>query len=240
MPPLEEALALARAAGLKGRTAHCLAAIAAALAEAGDTQRARMLLDEGQELARTAQDRYVQLWAGLISGWVAIADGHLEEADTHFREILDRATRSGSAPAPVTLLGLGQVCLLQGDLEQAQELHRRALIQVQETEPGGMTMADALLDTACVEEVAGRHARAQRLLGANETWYDAHGGAGRVWRPTTRNPLKRGLLPAPPLPTDPLLMQERAEGQGMSLDEAVAFALEAPDLSPREASPANA
>jgi hypothetical protein len=92
-------------------------------------------------------------------------------------------------------------------------------------------MADVLLDTACVEWVAGRHARAQRLLGANEAWYDAHGGVGRVWRPTTRNPLKRGLVPVPPVPSDPLLLQARAEGRAMSLDEAVTFALEPLDTS---------
>jgi non-specific serine/threonine protein kinase len=236
LPPLEEGLAVARAAGLAGRTAHGLAATAAAIAEAGDTRRARVLLDEAQALARAAEDQYVQLWAGLISGWVAIADGHLEEADADFRNALHAAARAGSAPAPVTFLGLGQVCLLRGDLAQAEDLHRRALLQVQETEPGGMTMADALLDTACVEAAAGRHARAQRLLGANEAWYNAHGGSGRVWRPTTRNPLKVGLAPIPPLPADPRLMRERAEGRGMSLDEAVAFALEPVDASPNAVS----
>jgi hypothetical protein len=116
-------------------------------------------------------------------GWVAIADGHLAEADAHFRKVLDAAVHARRAHLrPVTYLGLGQVCLLKGDFDEAQELHRRALIQVLETEPGGMTMADTLLDAACVDTVAGRHARAQRLLGANETWYDAHGGVGRVWR----------------------------------------------------------
>jgi hypothetical protein len=187
-----------------------------------------VLLEQAAELARAAQDQYVYLWAALISGWVAIADSHLDEADAHFRSVLDVAVRARSAPAPVTLLGLGQVRLLKGDLNEAQELHRRALIQVLETEPGGMTMADALLDTACVETVAGRDARAQRLLGANESWYDAHGGVGRVWRPTTRNPLKRGLVEVPSPPTDPRLIQERAEGRAMSLDQAVAFALEQP------------
>jgi hypothetical protein len=172
------------------------------------------------------------LWADLVCGWVAIADGHLEEAESCFRKVLDAAVRARSAPAPVTFLGLGQVYLLKGDLDEAQELHRRALVQVRETEPGGMTMADALLDAACVETIAGRHARAQRLLGANETWYDAHGGAGRVWRPTTRNPLKRGVVPVPPLPADPHLMQERVEGRAMSLDEAVAFALGQPVYGP--------
>jgi hypothetical protein len=129
------------------------------------------------------------------------------------------------------LLALGQVCLRRGDLEEARALHRRALIRVQEAEPSGMTMADALVDVACVEEAAGQHEQAQRLLGANEAWYAAHGGAGRVWRPYTRNPLKHGLVPLPSIPTDPSLVKARAEGRAMSLDEAVTFALESIDSS---------
>jgi non-specific serine/threonine protein kinase len=225
MSVLDEALAVARTAGLKGRAAQSLAAKAVALAEAGDSPKARPLLDEARALALDAQDHYVQFLTEMVCGWVAIAEGRLEEADAHFRGVIDRASRSGGAPVPVTLLALGQVCLLRGDLAQSEDLHRRALILVREMEPGGMTMAATLLDTACVEAAAGRAARAQRLLGAHEAWYEAHGGAGRVWRPHTRNGLKRGLVPVPPVPTDPLLMHERAEGRRLSLDEAVAFAL---------------
>jgi hypothetical protein len=163
-------------------------------------------------------------------GWLAIAEGRLEDAEAHFRAVWT-PSNWGSAPAPVLYLMLAHVCLLQGDVEQARIIDCQALVRLQESEPGGRTMADALLDLACVEAVAGCDVRAQRLCGANEAWNAAHGGAGQVWRPHTRSPLKRGLVPVPPLPTDPALLQARAEGRAMSLDEAVAFALESLEKS---------
>ena len=69
--------------------------------------------------------------------------------------------------------------LLRGDVAQARALHHQALVQLQEHEPGGLTMADALVEMACVEAGAGLDDRAQRLLGANDVWYAAHGGTVR-------------------------------------------------------------
>jgi tetratricopeptide (TPR) repeat protein len=228
---LEEAVALSRAASATSYMATHLAFLAAAVAEVGDLQRARALLEEGDVLARAANNPWSRQMIDNQLGWLAIAEGRLDDADTSFRALLNPSARRGSEPIPVGLVALGQVSLLRGDVEQARALHRRALIQIQEAEHDGTMLADALVDMACVEAVAGRHERAQRLLGANETWYAAHGGAGRLWRPSTRNPQKRGLVPIPPMPTDPLLMRARVEGRGMSLDQAVALALKPVDPS---------
>jgi predicted ATPase len=222
---LEEAVALSSTAGIKEQVAERLALLATALVEAGDLQRARVLLDEAERLTRT-ESRVRQRVIAAHLGWLAIAEGRLEEAEARFRGART-PSNWGSAPAPVLILALAHVRLLQGDVEQARVIDLEALVRLQESEPGGRTMADALVDLACVEEVAGMHEKAQRLLGANEAWYAAHGGAGQVWRPFTRSPLKRGLVPVPPVPTDPYLLKARAEGRAMSLDEAAALALEA-------------
>jgi non-specific serine/threonine protein kinase len=211
--------------------AQQLAMLGAATAEAGNLEHARALLDEGDALARAARDPWNRVLVQHQLGWLAIAEGHPEDAESHFRVGLNPDTRLGSAPLPITLLALCQVRLILGDLEQARALSRQALVQVQETEPGGMTMADALVEVAGVEAAFDRPDRAQRLLGANEAWYAAHGGTGRVWRPSTRNPLKLGQMPIPPVPSDAVLLKERAVGRTMSLDEAVAFALESVDSS---------
>src|SRR5262249_10842147 len=142
--------------------------------------------------------------------WSAIAEGRLDDAESQLRKAAG-PSHWGSAPAPVVLLALGHVCLMRGDLDKARVVYRRAVLRVQDAEPGGMTRVDALLDMAGAEDVAGLFERAQRLIGANEAWYAAHGGAGRVWRPYTRNPLKRGLVPIPPAPTDPALVKARSE-----------------------------
>jgi len=226
MAVLEEALATARAADLAGRVAGVLELLGAAAAEAGDVQRTHVLLDEGQRLARAASNPGIEREIDLQLGWLAIAEERLDDAESHFRKA-DAPSRWGSSPPPVVILALGHVYLLRSNLERAREVYRRGLLRVREAEPGGMTMADALLDTACAEAAAGFHDRAQRLIGANESWYAAHGGAGRVWRPFTRNPLKRGLVPIPSVPTERGLVQARTEGRAMTLDDAVEFALEA-------------
>jgi hypothetical protein len=87
-------------------------------------------------------------------------------------------------------------------------------------------LADALTYMASANWAAGLDAAAQRLLGANEAWHAAHGGPGRTWSPNARSPLKRGLVPMPPMPSDASLLRARAEGRYMTLDEAVAYALE--------------
>jgi non-specific serine/threonine protein kinase len=225
---LEEGLAVARAADLDVRVTHQLALLGAVAIESGDFQRAGTLLNEGDRLARRSNDMGSQRTIDAQFGWLAIAEGRLEEAESRFHKA-SAPSNWGSAPAPVVLLALGNVYLLQGDLEQARTVYRRALRRVQEAEPGGMTMADALLDMACAEEAAGFHERAQRLIGASERWYSARGEAGRVWRPFTRNPLKRGLVPIPPMPHDQALVHARMAGRAMTLEDAVEFGLDEAD-----------
>ena len=77
---------------------------------------------------------------------------------------------------------------------------------------------------ACVDAADGLHERAQRLLGANEAWFAARGPVARRWWPN--DPMRRGLVPVPPAPVNPLLIQAREQGRLMSLDRAVAYALE--------------
>jgi predicted ATPase len=229
---LEEGVELARAAGGNNGLALHLAYLGAAAAEAGDLERARALLEEGDTLAREPlhpPGAFVsRLPIDAQLGWLAVADGRLDDAELHF------AADAGSVYGlrPWALLALGHVRLLQGDLAQARALHCRALVQVREFEPGGSTMADALLYMASVEEAAGLHERAQHLLGANEAWHAAHGGAGQMWRPWTWTLLQARLVQLPPAPTDPLLARARAEGRRMNLDQAVAFALQTVDAPP--------
>src|SRR5207302_715599 len=65
-----------------------------------------------------------------------------------------------------------------------------------------------------------------RLLGACEAWHATRGGAQRVWLAVTHGPLKRGLVEVPPVPVDPVLLQARERGRAMSLEDAVAWAVQ--------------
>ena len=227
---LEEGLALAQAAGAKGVEARHLAFLGAATADAGDLDHARILLDECDALARTAGDAWSRMTTITQLGWLAIAEGRLDDAESHFQKLLDLGSGWAGYHDVPGLIGLGQVALRRGDPERARALYRRLLVDVREFS-GSLVLAIALIYTASVEAVAGLDERAQRLMGACEAWHSARGGVW-IWAANLRGPLTRGLVETPAIPTDERLAQARANGRAMSLDEAVTYALEPAEVSP--------
>jgi hypothetical protein len=157
---------------------------------------------------------------------LAIAEDQLDDAESHFKTLLDLGARLGNPRYSPAVLGLGVVRLRRGDTQQARVLYRRLLSDHWETSPDSALAANTLAYLAAVEDADGLHERAHRLLGASEGWHAVRGPAGRRWWPNLRGPLLRGLVPVPPVPVDPHLVQAREEGWLMSLDAAVAYALE--------------
>ena len=222
---LEEGLAAARAADDTGLAARYLGLLAAAAAETGDIPRARAFLDEASAAGGSARQTN-KVTASAQRGWLAVAEDRLGDAESHFQSLLKLGARRGNPHYSPAVLGLGVVCLRRGDTHQARVLYRRLLSHHWETSPDSALVPNMFAYLAAVEAADGLHERAQRLLGANEGWYAARGPAGRRWWPNLRGPLLRGLVPVPPMPLDPRLVQAREEGRLMSLDEAVAYALE--------------
>jgi hypothetical protein len=221
---LEEGLAAARAADDTGLVARYLSLQGAAAAETGDVARARALLDEARVGGRAAPHDMVTTSAQL--GWLAIAEDRLDDAESHFKTLLDMGARLGNPHYSPAVLGLGVVCLRRGDTQQARLLYRRLLSSHWETSPDSALAANTLAYLAAVEAADGLHERAHRLVGASEGWHAARGPAGRRWWPNLRGPLLRGLVPVPPAPVDPHLVEAREEGRLMSFEGAVAYALE--------------
>jgi len=222
---LEQGLAFARAAGADSEAGMLLAFLATAAAEAGELQRAGVLLEEGAALGRRSGDAFGWVQPLYQLGWLAVVEGRLVDAEAHFQHALQLAEGIGYAAAlGFALIGLGQVALRRGRLDESRAHHREGLIALRES--GGAYLASALVYLAALEEAAGSHDRAQRLLGASEAWHAARGGAQRTWLPVTHSPLKRGLVPVPPVPTDATLARARDEGRAMPLDQAVAWALQ--------------
>jgi hypothetical protein len=194
-------------------------------------KRVRNLLDEGERLGRRSGDAWSWVQPLAQLGWLAIADGRLTDAELHFKQALDLADGIGYvAAAAMALVGLGQVALRRPDLGLARDLHCKAILA--QRDAGGAYLASGLVYLASVEAAAGEPERAQRLMGASEAWHAARGGAFEVWLPWTHGPLRRGLVRVPPAPTEALLVQAWVEGREMSLDEAVSYALQAPDPVP--------
>ena len=159
-------------------------------------------------------------------GWLAVAEDRLDDAESHFQRLVDVGARLGSGRYSPALLGLGLVSLRRGDTPRARSVYQRLLAEHRESSPDIAMLADTLVYLASVEAVDGLYARAQCLLGASEAWHAGRGAAGRRWFPNLRDPLRRGLVPVPPPPVDPPLVAAREEGRTMSLDQAVAYALQ--------------
>ena len=221
---LEEGLPLARCAEDTGLLARYLGVLAATAAETGDLQRARTLLLEGSALGSSAGQPLSLVTTTAQLGWLAVAEDRLDDAESHFQTLLDLGARLGSGHYQPAVLGLGQVSLRRGDTRHARAVYCRLLSDHREISPNSALVARMLVYLASVDAADGLYERAHRLLGANEAWFAARGPAARRWWPN--DPVRRGLLPVPPAPVDPLLIQAREEGRLMSFDLAVAYALE--------------
>jgi predicted ATPase/DNA-binding CsgD family transcriptional regulator len=221
---LEEGLAAARAVENSRLVARYLSLLAAAAAESGDLPRARALLGEASAAGGSARQT-IEVTASAQLGWLAIAEDHLDDAESHFKTLLEMGAGLGNPRYSPAVLGLGVVCLRRGDTQQARGLYLRLLADHWEASPDSALVPNTLAYLAAAEAADGQHERAHRVLGASEAWHAARGPASRRWWPNLRGPLLRGLVPVPPAPVDPLLIQAREEGRLMSLDGAVAYAL---------------
>jgi tetratricopeptide (TPR) repeat protein len=222
----EEALALARADGGAGHVSTYLAWLAQAVVDTGDLERVRTLAEEADELARESGDMTRRVIPSIGLGWLAVAENRLDDASRYFQTAADLGTELGGFYAVVGVFGLGQMSLRRGDVERARQQYRQALIDLRRMAPDSFYLADGLTYAASLEYYTGRHERAHRLMGAYERWRAAGRSEGGKWEGILWSRLGRSLVQLPPLPSDPALVQARIEGRGMSLDAAVAYALE--------------
>jgi non-specific serine/threonine protein kinase len=89
---LEEALALARAAGSVGPVSAHLGWLAAAVADGGDFKRARALAEESDALGRASGDTWRRLIPIVLLGWLAFAEDDLAGAERSFQTAVDLTT----------------------------------------------------------------------------------------------------------------------------------------------------
>lgn len=98
----------------------------------GDFAGAQAWLNKGWQLARRVPEMdWSTIWARIFQGYLALRARQLEEAQAQFRSVLTllqgrSALRAHRLSAQI---GLGMVCLAQGDLERATALLDEALAQ---------------------------------------------------------------------------------------------------------------
>jgi tetratricopeptide (TPR) repeat protein len=197
----------------------------------GDTARATVLFQDALDVFRQEDNWYMGGWALLNLGWIAYAQGDLvralqlcEETLALFRNLDYRA---GVAWA---LLDLARVARVQGDHDMAARRFAESLLLCQDVE-------DAKGTLHCLEGLAGMAAasrqpeRAARLFGAATTLRES---AGIPLPPVNRADYDRDVVVARAQLDEPTFAAAWADGQQMTLEQAIAEALDRGNAEPSE------
>jgi tetratricopeptide (TPR) repeat protein len=221
-----EALATARAAGDVRETAWSLSHLGSWHRRRGDTAAARALLEASLASSRRRGDTAGVATALTRLGWVATAEGDYGTARACLREALAARRPFGrSAVGTETHLALGDLARAEGDAAGAAAWHREGLAAARLAGDRG-PLRWALIRYAGCCAGQGRHAAAARLLGATEAW---HAAARNALSPFVARQLERDLAAARAGLGAAAFRAAWAEGQALSLEQAVADALEEAD-----------
>lgn len=154
-------------------------------------------------------------------GFVTLLEGHVSEAAALYQEGLALAQEVGNNQyACIYRIGLGEVARLQGDLRQAQAVFAASLPTAVKQE-SLTAIAHGLRNVACIAVAVGDAARAVRLSAAAER----HGiqGMGLMHQPAG---FAQDLAAARAQVGAAAFEAAWAQGQAMSLEEAIALAVE--------------
>jgi tetratricopeptide (TPR) repeat protein len=225
----EQVLTLARRAGNRSDVTDTLQSLAAVTFQARDLDatwsycvEARQLLEELGDPVGIA--RTLEWMAG-----VPVRRGDLRAARPLLEERLAICRKLGDPGLLVHALGgMGHLERNEGDYARAQALYRESLLLRREL--GNLfTLAQSLEDLAVLAGRQGEAERAIRLLGAAESFCETLDA-----RPPVADPAEyeRTVAESRAVLGEEAFAAAWVEGRGMSLDDAIAFALEGSSFSP--------
>jgi predicted ATPase len=217
---VEESLALGRQLGDEEVVAFALYELGALELNRHRHERARALAGECLSLAREVGGPWVLPLALRLMGRAAMSVGDFQLAKTVLAEDLLLEQERGITGGPMTRRFLGDIALREGDGRSAAGHFAAALALAQEV---GSTweIGSALIGLAGAARLGGRHARAARLLGAGERLTVATAARPATFQAASPEP----LIAATRLSLgDEPFAAAWAEGQRMTLDQAIAYA----------------
>jgi predicted ATPase/DNA-binding CsgD family transcriptional regulator len=219
-----QSLAIMRAVGDRWGMARALNNLGVVHVELGDYAAARPLLDESLAIRRELGDR----WAVTVSlndlGIAAYIQSDYDAAQAFHEEALATRREIGDLwGMAVSLNNLGRVSRGRSDDASAHALFRETLTAIR-------PLGDPLVIAACLEELAGLAAgsgsadRSARLFGAADAVRRQQGAPIRPYR---RTQYARDVAASRALLDGATWEAAWAEGERLSADDAVAYALEA-------------
>lgn len=218
----EEALALYREIGDTWGITNSLIALAYAKNCLGDRESAMELLEESLALSRETGEKQSVAIALNNLGYVSLLHGEPERAAVYLEECLALSRELGVGGVyTVSMCNLGWACLIRGEHEKAENLLKESLILSREMEDK-IAIAECLEGLAGVAGVIGATGAAARLWGAAEALRE---------ETAPLSPDEKSLR-EPYLEAARSTLPETAwagaweKGRNMTLEEAVAFALE--------------
>jgi len=221
-PLLQEALAIAKELGDAKGAGYALKDLAWVASHQRDYNRARPLLEESRALFQESGERYGLAQSLHEMGILAEYEGDYTGARSLYEQVLDLFRELGNYERVVwTIHGLGFLALCRKDLAQASSLLKESLTMFHDSEdrPGKVRSLDRLANLALAE---GQAARAVRLLGAADAAREA---IGAPQPPSEHEEFDRIIGAARSEMDESAFVEAWAEGQTMSLDQAVEYAL---------------
>ena len=220
----QESLGMFRLLGARGGITSVLGELASTGLQSGDSVAAWDLAEEALTMARDSGDSFQLASALGRSGWVALAQGDAQRATALFEESLQLYQEAADKPNIAwQLRSLGYAVQQQGGHRRAAELFAESL---REPEAAGLVQGGLAFHLAAVAQLAA-HAqadRAARLFGAVEALYPEIRAHMYSVTPELYN---RGVAAARARLGDEQFAARYAEGRAMTLEQAIAYALEA-------------
>ena len=216
----EQLLEFGRARGDVRVIARSLAILADMTLQAGDPERSRTLLLDAADAARECGDMFALLLVAHGLGAIALEADDAETARKHFQQAHELARELPNARSEaIALSRLSRVAFIEGDTDDAAACLDGSLRLVNAL-GDRVGIFVCLVGSAEVAVQRGEMARAARLLGAADALCEEIG-----YSPEPGDREQRERV-ASALEDDAALVAAKSEGRALTLDEAVAYALE--------------
>jgi len=222
---LEESISLARTVGDERGAAAALSLLGETAAFQRDYARGAVLLEDSLVQQRQLGDYWGAHHTLFRLAELASAQGQHERASAFYEECLAMRREMGDLRGMATALkSLGDVAIARADYQDAARQFKRAITMYQQVklQLGMATCCEGLATVALAD---GQPGRAARLLGAVEAVIERI-GATLHWGARARFDHNRAAARAGL--DERTFVEAWAEGRTMTLDQAIAYALDEP------------